>query len=697
MSTGDKYVNLALKRFLSQNRISANFRDYLDELARESMSRVFPASGLFTYPVTITPNYGSDIFSLTPDPLEGCDNAGHVFEMSGSDLTNIPYADTIGNNYWIALKYIEVVSGIYTNPRTGVPEYDLMEEAIGERNAPDSVTDNGDGTITFDVNSITSTLGSVAGEDYTGRTVKVWLVNPMSLDESIAIEDCLITHSAPSNQITTVGNFGQSTVSTDVNDYVVALIGPSVRNEGVAGPNPYGDEYCVLGVIVGATSVTDQSHQNDLSGGGGHTLDKAYDGLSGSGSGRIITVDSQAMELVQQATSLMSEDIANAALRIQKDDDTSVPSTSFPIDPEDAEVGLDARMRILTQAGVLIRRNLLDVSSTFLQGEEAIDILAASNVITFTRGGVDLTFTGLDAEILEDFDLAEIYESSNNNEGLYIIDSVASSTTLDLKGLDGSTPTFTIESGSSMKVRLYRASAKLGSGYGIGLYLIGCQDFAQDQSQSCNNISSLVPGNTNDTQLHARFLRPNTPSSDVLDIKANGDLETTGALIADGDTAHGHRFSSTRTIYRPISTADAVSEHDNATNNQYWEIIVSSNVAVWRSILAGKLHFNVPIPSEMTLVAWQAAVQDAGGGITVNGKLYDNNINWTSGASAGAITTGVTSSNAGAVEVIGESGLSIGGPVNTDNSVYSLVFDALGSGIFIWGVRLTLQANQVLP
>jgi len=533
MPTGDTRVELALKRFLSQNRLSSNFMDYLRVEYLDLGARIFPASGLFTYPVTIAPNWATSKFNLTPPvgtAVESIDNAGHVLQLEdAAHHTGIQFDNTPGVHNWIGLRYIEIVSGVYANPRSGVPEYDLTMNEVGEKDVPDSVTDNGDGTITFVVNSITQ-----AGYSHATRNVKVWLKNPVTIDAAVAIETRPITYLAPNNRITTVGSFGQSAISVDPNDYYVACIGPTVHVQPLAAPMPFTDEYIVLGYIVGgapgSVSTTDQV---DLSGGGGHTLQKAYDGLSGSGSGRTVSVADQAIQLRQENVTYRDVDIMNSALRIRKDIPTTLHDLGFL-----AEGGIDISMRFEAAHSFVGRCALHDMTGNDeLRVEEAVDITGV-DVITFTRAGVDLNLGSSTYSVIRTgIDLIEISGSALGQDGVYTITAVDPGGQILKCGeynASAVSPGWANEAGLS--ARIYRPVIRLNpSAHGMAIRPVSdfYRDFNAGAKMPSGQIGIVMPVNTHDHEPVIKIDR----DTENFEIRANADLHSDGNIYLNTTTA----------------------------------------------------------------------------------------------------------------------------------------------------------------
>ena len=552
MATSDEFVNLAEKRLLSKDRLNTNFFEYLYEHTLDLWTSIFPAAGFFTYPVNIFIYAGTfDLIPLAPlpaSPARGCDNAGHLLELAGATrLTNIPYENDSLSDYWIALHYAEIPSGVYPNPRTGINEFDKTKEEIGLRDYPDVVVDTGLGTVTFTVDSV---CPSIAPSDYGGRDVWVWLRNPLSSDIGVALEHLTITWDGSNNKVTSVAAFGQSTISTVLTDYYVCLDGPCVYNAG-AGPtvNPYTDDYLLIGYIDDSDhTAIDESLQIDLSGGGGHSLQAAYNGLTGSGSGRDITIDDQAVLLAQTNTAVYEKDIAHSVMRFLKDGNIALPGNPFvaPYAIADVESALDIKMRLRSFASVMDRRNLMDTTGgDALRGSEAVDLLVDTNTVSFTRGGaLNLKSPGTSAtilpnNILEIYDLVEISGSAHGQDGLYIITAVTNAT-LSVYTLDFATPVFVADAGLTAKI--YRPLVTLGKNYGH-LHIISAADYISDIGALASSVAMIVdvPATFGGADTLAIFQRDPHAGTDYFKIRGDCGLETSGSIRAT-DTIIGNNY-----------------------------------------------------------------------------------------------------------------------------------------------------------
>ena len=603
MPTGDKAVNPALKRYLSQNRISTNLLTYLQNLTYDVAARIFPAAGLFTYPVTITPNGAGSTFTLTPDPIEGIDNAGHVIECAGAArLVNIPFENTLADIYWIGLHYINVPDGVYSNPRTGFPEYDLNMEEVGELDSPDTVTDNLDGTITFVVDSVLQ-----HNVDFTGHVIRMYLLNPMSADLGVAFEDCVVVYDVGTgeNRVTTVDAFGQTTISVVAGDYQAAHFGPSIY-KSVA--DPWGDDYIKIGYIAGgpAATATTTGIQLDLSGGGGHSLQAAYDGGAGSGSGRTVTADDGAVHIQNQHTVLMEHDIFQACMRIRKDGETAQPANTY--DPEDLETGIDVPMRMNNYGAIVFRVNLCDMTANdYLRCEEHIHTMGGAD-IDGQRAGRNWTLPALEGNILPGIDIVEIKNSAAGNDGIYGI-SVVAAATLTLVNLDGTAVVLAAEIGNpSLAMSVYRPVVVIGGHGGGGIKTVSLQDFGNDAGWLFNTTNwHLFPDNL--TDLDAVFVISNQSGGNA--VRTYGD----GSLQIDGD----YKYGGIQTVKKWIHPHRFM-ENDPATWDRkgLYGATVADNIEATVNFTSCKYELS-PLPNGCVLSRVDIILDD--GGVVVTCSL----------------------------------------------------------------------------
>lgn len=165
---------------------------------------------------------------------------------------------------------------------------------------------------------------------------------------------------------------------------------------------------------------------------GAGTLDGAYDNNGTSpGAGREITVDSQAVELIQDTASQRQNDVANAALRIRKTGSTANGDGALDI----------ALAQDRDSTSLLIRSKY--VISPHVEADEPVN-LTNPNTITTTRGTAAWNNAAVRKPSLM---FVEITGSSSGNDGLFLVGSATGATTATALNLDGSTASFTNENG----------------------------------------------------------------------------------------------------------------------------------------------------------------------------------------------------------------------------------------------------------
>ena len=263
MTTGNAYANITNKRLMSYIDFKDRMLDYLSSLYKSIVSRIYLNGSFDEISPLSSPGANQvqiDLKTILGDGFVH-DGIGNILDLA-LITRYVPFENTNGVLYEVGAGYIDIPSGIQVNPRTGLPEYIAMEEGIGEQSDPSGVIDNGDGTLTFNVDSVTE-----SGVTNVGRTVRVFKKVPdrNALTEAEAIEECTVFYAGGSNSITTVSNFGQETVSTTVSDYTVQLEGISVKRE--ASHTILNGNFFYCGTVLGNGStptVFDTSGQNIL-------------------------------------------------------------------------------------------------------------------------------------------------------------------------------------------------------------------------------------------------------------------------------------------------------------------------------------------------------------------------------------------------------------------------------------------------
>lgn len=196
MSTGNKKVNIYLKKFLTQQHMTENFLDYLHNLIIENHMKLVPAAGLYSYPVTMRSDTVDKISFLTPGEatvgdgngpsLEGDDGHGRIILLDNTEREDVPVPNTLGTKYYCGIRFNYYPYGTEINVRTGVIKWSLFEEAVGERAEPNHASYY-NGLLQFQIDSISS------GVLQSGRTARVWLKTPVSEATGDVYEDAAVT------------------------------------------------------------------------------------------------------------------------------------------------------------------------------------------------------------------------------------------------------------------------------------------------------------------------------------------------------------------------------------------------------------------------------------------------------------------------------------------------------------------------
>lgn len=438
MATNDKKINLYHRRLLSLTSIKDNFLDYLvDSIRSLAQSMFIFSSGILDGDaIGINNSGGGNTFTLDLTNASKVLVAnGEVIDLSqitGVGITeSIPFENTASATYYIGIKHQEVPFGIEANASTGDPEYPSWKQTYGEKDYPDSVSDNTT-YIRLIINSITE-----SGVDHSGRTVRVWLVDPVSLVEGTAYYEGTVVYDAPNNYVDipysgASGPLGQDTSvdppSTTNTDYEVFIEGATwKKNTDLSADS----NYAYLGEGTGGTPPTFDPTVQDLL--FTNSLDTSYDGPTGSGSGRRIIVDSGAIELV---SSYMINDAHGAQLRLTRHGAS-----------KNCEMHLEVIGSKDQEGSFLVTLDpVKDPADTTLQDSDAVTLNAIDGRMDFTRGGVNLQ----DASLRIDNRLhVVLLEGTTSNDGLYIIDSFTASYILVGTRFGGYAPDSSWEEGAT--------------------------------------------------------------------------------------------------------------------------------------------------------------------------------------------------------------------------------------------------------
>jgi len=253
MSSGDKKLNIVTKRILGWQSFKDNLLDYLDDHDRDLIAQVFKTSGTFVA-LSVAAS-GTDEYAITGygalGVVDAIDGLGNMLDLYNKKTynDNVPFENITGQDYHVAIRKASLPSGITVSQEDGQPNFDTYEEIVGWEADPDQVIDNLDGTLTFQVDSVTE-----SGVTNAGRTVAVYKKTPGlgALTESEALETLTVAWASSQNRITTASNFGQTTASTTASDYRVVLLGPRTSRDTDLRLLT---DWCFVGIVDGKTGV----------------------------------------------------------------------------------------------------------------------------------------------------------------------------------------------------------------------------------------------------------------------------------------------------------------------------------------------------------------------------------------------------------------------------------------------------------
>lgn len=482
MPTNDRKTNLYERKLLSKTAIKDYFLDYLQGAIDEVGTAYFAGSSgtLDQDKVGLNNGHGGSTFDIDTTDAQKVLAGNHVIDLTvitGAGITHtIPFENSVGVTYHVGVHYAEVEVGIEINPRTGDPEYVAWKQTFGNVANPTSVTDH--------VSYIRLVLTSIteAGASHAGRKCKVWLVDPVSRIESIAFYEGTIAYVGGLNVLDipysgASGPLGQDTSaappSTNAVDYKVFIEGISWRrftDLSLVG------EYSYLGYITGGSppsfNTDDQPILQLVS------LDKAYDGIPGPGSGRAIDVDAGAVEL--NTDSGGPDDLHNAQLRLSR-----LASTDY------FQLSLEVLMGDSSSIPLL----LVDEFGG-IQDEECS---VSGDTITFST--CDPTAWWLDKQV------QFVWIKNGAATGVYAIYSITSTTIVCRDFQTGASPAWGAESGlvaSVMQPRMVFSNSAPSAYSGAlqhwrGLLLTGIDGNGYD-----NDMLNICPGRGTGALVHVK-------------------------------------------------------------------------------------------------------------------------------------------------------------------------------------------------
>jgi hypothetical protein len=469
MPTNDRKVNIYNKRLLSLTALKNEFLDYLQNAVNEIGSSFFAdqSGTLDNQKIGLNNGHGGSTFDIDVTNAHKVLAGNHTIDLNvitGAGKTHtIPFENTSGP-YYAGVYFAEVEDGIEINPRTGDPEYKSLKQTFGNVATPTSVIDNTT-YIRININSITE-----SGVNHSGRTVRVWMVDPVSPSEAIAFFEGTSAYSAPNNYVDIPysganGPLGQDTSSqppsTTAADYEVFIEGVTWRKN----TDLRLETTCAfLGIITAGTpptfNIDDQILLQIVS------LDRAYDGLGGLGNGRQIYSDAGAVEII--TGSLGTTDEHKASLIINRMDNTSYFQVALEILAGDSKtVPL-----CIVQEWTAIKDKTVNVS------------------------GDTVTFSGVNPSTSElDVDLMWLWIKTGTANGIYAMTPSMGATTIQCRDIiTGASPAWGAETGLTASILIPRFvfANKDASNYRLdhlqGLLLTGC-----DGAGNSTEMLRLVP------------------------------------------------------------------------------------------------------------------------------------------------------------------------------------------------------------
>ena len=249
MPTGRTKIEFNTRQLLGKEDFETRFFNYLDYTSKEIVKALCVNDLVINGNFTITAD-GNDKFQINGDTsdVRGVTKDGNVFDITASPastyMSGIDFANATGSPYYVGLEYVPIPTTLSINPRSGMPEWIEFTDTIGVTGTPDSIVDNGDGTLTANVNTICDNL------DCSGRTVLIYqsTLESGALNTTIAKEELTVVWSSPNNTITTIAALGQASISTTASDYTVVLLGPTVQSTAAIKTQ---DGVVYVGLITG--------------------------------------------------------------------------------------------------------------------------------------------------------------------------------------------------------------------------------------------------------------------------------------------------------------------------------------------------------------------------------------------------------------------------------------------------------------
>lgn len=235
------------------NYFGSGLRDFVDLLL--GRSGIFPTGGT---PLNLTAGVAADTIRISSGA--GMIHNAADWEWPIVDWTtpgDIEVENALGRTYRVGMRLQSIpkfsADGVRQNRRTlNQIDYVVAERSIGELGHPDSVTDNGDGTVRLDVSTIMKAGGITV--NHGDRAAKVWLTSAVDPDWTVALQTGTAEYGIVPGKYTieNLPDCGQKArtgvTSTTAADYWVHIPGPTVTTLNISATAAY----LYLGNFVGA-------------------------------------------------------------------------------------------------------------------------------------------------------------------------------------------------------------------------------------------------------------------------------------------------------------------------------------------------------------------------------------------------------------------------------------------------------------
>lgn len=233
MATDDQYALLYNKKLLPVTQLREQFLLYLLKQVRSNSQDFFGTDTSLTGAAAAVVASGNNAINIAhAAAIHATNGLGVTIKVAANDsrLQNIRIPPDAAVLFNVGLEQNDVETGVEVNPRTAAFEYVSLVEQIGRVLNPTSVAVVAS-TLVINVNDLVE-----SGLDHTGRQVRVWLKStdnggpgPQTADATVAIQTIAIAFTTPNNTITVPNLMGQAAPSTTATDYMVQLIGPTVK------------------------------------------------------------------------------------------------------------------------------------------------------------------------------------------------------------------------------------------------------------------------------------------------------------------------------------------------------------------------------------------------------------------------------------------------------------------------------------